>query len=369
MVNAANAMGLKEIGITDHGYYHLFRTSKEKLYRAREIVDEINAYSNVKVLLGVEANIISEDGSLDIDSETISMLDILIVGYHRMIKTDFAGFFGGQREANSAERATNAFINAISKYPVTIVSHPNFPLKLDLYKLGCACRDAGVMVELNNRHPNFTKRQISDLVASECMFCVSSDAHSRSEVGKADRIFDLIKRYEIPSDLVSNVEFEYDEMSDLDRELTEDYRYYEEEEQKREREAREQAIRSEHEFDGTLSAETESALEEITKSKHTKERSNAEASNRRVRYFSESAKQLIEQAEQILKNRDVEPYGDESEAEPAAEPSEKSSEPGEPNEPSTEPSEPSAEPVAQAGAGGSESGAGETETGSSEGRN
>lgn len=315
MVNAANAMGLKEIGITDHGYYHLFRTSKEKLYRAREIVDEINNYSNVKVLLGVEANIISEDGTIDIDSETISMLDILIVGYHRMIKTDFAGFLGGQNASNSVERATNAFINAIEKYPVTIVSHPNFPLKLDLYKLGCACRDAGVMVELNNRHPSFTKRQITDLIASECMFCVSSDAHSRSEVGRADKIFELIKKYDIPSDLVSNVEFEYSEMSELDRELNEDYRYYREEEEKREREERERQIRSEHEFDGTLSAETESALEEITKSKHTKERSSVEASNRRVRYYSDSVNQLIRQAEEILKNRDVEAYGDEPEKE------------------------------------------------------
>ena len=35
MAIEANEVGLVEIGVTDHGYQHLFRTSKEKLKEAR----------------------------------------------------------------------------------------------------------------------------------------------------------------------------------------------------------------------------------------------------------------------------------------------------------------------------------------------
>ena len=43
MAIAANEMGLVEIAITDHGYSHFFRTSKQKLKQARAIVDDINS--------------------------------------------------------------------------------------------------------------------------------------------------------------------------------------------------------------------------------------------------------------------------------------------------------------------------------------
>ena len=133
MVNAANAIGLQEIAITDHGYNHICGTTKANIDKARKIVDEINQWSTTKVLLGYEADIISEDGTLDIDSETITKLDILLAGYHRMIKTDFASFFGKQEQTEQAiERATNAYINALEKYPITMVTHLNSILKTDL---------------------------------------------------------------------------------------------------------------------------------------------------------------------------------------------------------------------------------------------
>ena len=102
MAIAANEIGLVEIGITDHGYSHFFKTSKQKLKQARKIVDEINSWSKTKVLLGIEADIIKEDGTIDIDNETLSMLDILIVGYHRLIFTDFAGLFGNTKKTEQA---------------------------------------------------------------------------------------------------------------------------------------------------------------------------------------------------------------------------------------------------------------------------
>ena len=178
MAIAANEIGLVEIGITDHGYKHFFRTTKNKLKEARKIINEINEWSKTKVLLGIEADIMDEDGTLDIDNETLSMLDILIVSYHRMTNTNFAGYFGGVKKTPEAkQKCTNAFINAIRKYPVTIVAHLDSILETDMYEIGKVCAERGTMVEINNRHTNWTREQMEDLVASGCMFVISSDAH------------------------------------------------------------------------------------------------------------------------------------------------------------------------------------------------
>ena len=88
--------------------------TKEKIKKARELIDDINEWSKTKVLLGIEADIISDDGTLDVDNETLAMLDILIISYHRMTFTNFANYFGFAKKTKEAkQRCTNAFINAI----------------------------------------------------------------------------------------------------------------------------------------------------------------------------------------------------------------------------------------------------------------
>lgn len=268
MAISANAMGLSEIGITDHGFKHLFRTNKAKLKKARAEIDEINTWSKTKVLLGIEADIISEDGKLDVDNETLAMLDILVIGYHRMIKTNFAGYFGNVSNTEEArKRCTRAFINAINSYPVTIVSHLDSVLKTDLYEIGCACRDNNVLVEINNRHNKWTKEQVDALVDSGCLFVVSSDAHRREDVGKVDNAFDIIKKYEIPTEYIINVEFAQDEKSEDHREADYYYSIYQQKKAEREEKIVENEIKKKTEFTESLSDEMEKALREIAEEK------------------------------------------------------------------------------------------------------
>lgn len=259
----ANELGLKEIAITDHGFSHMCRTSYEKMKHAREKINEINEKSTVRVLLGIEADIISEDGTIDVDERTLDLLDILIVGYHKMIKTDFAGYFGGQSKKQEAiDKCTNAFVNAINKYPVTIVSHLDSILKTDLYKIGVACEEKGVLVEINNRHLTWGEDQINDLLASGCSFVVSSDAHKGSEIGKVDRAFKFIKDNNIPTELISNVEFEDGEKSNFAREFDADLEFFENA-RKRNEQKRREFERKQQESRPRLSNEMEDKLMEI----------------------------------------------------------------------------------------------------------
>ena len=316
MAIEANEIGLVEIGITDHGYSHFFRTSKAKLKEARKIVDEINGWSKTKVLLGIEADIISEDGQLDIDNETLSMLDILIIGYHKMTFTDFANFFGKTKNTEEAKRkCTNAFVNAINRYPVTIVAHLDSILHTDLYEIGKACSERGTMVEINNRHTKWTEKQVDDLLASECSFVVSSDAHRRESVGEVSRAFDLIRKYNIPSDRIANVKFEESEMSEEDRNYSA-YRSVYESLAKQKREKEEEIEKKEEtEITGKLSDEMEKALRDIAAEKgmEYKGYKPETVSEGYMKNVSEDDLRLIKEAEDYIRNYKLESIQKENE--------------------------------------------------------
>lgn len=327
MVLQANEMGLKEIAITDHGFKHWCRTSKQKLAHARKTIDEINTWSKTKVLLGIEADIISEDGTLDIDNETIEFLDILVIGYHRLISTDFANYFGVAPKTEDAKRkCTNAYLNAIEKYPVTIVAHLDSILSTDLYEIGVACANKGVMVEINNRHTKWNEDQINDLIASDCMFVLSSDAHDRYSVGKVDKCFDLIRKYQIPTENIANVEFDEDEMSEEHKEFSLYYEIYKDklnEMNKRTEEKRKEVQGLKQE--ATLSNEMEEALTKIAKEKgirydsrvanvHTESDGGSEVEINMLELMAGyDSEELIKQANEFLKNNSMQEFDTQNE--------------------------------------------------------
>ena len=316
MAIEANEKGLVEIGITDHGYNHFFRTNKNKLKEARRIVDDINQWSKTKVLLGLEADIIREDGSLDVDNETLSMLDILIVSYHRMTFTDFANFFGFTKKTEEAKRkCTNAFINAIKKYPVTIVAHLDSILTTDLYEVGRVCRDRGTLVEINNRHTKWNEKQIQDLIDSGCMFVVSSDAHSREKVAEVDKSFDIIRKYNIPSERIVNVEFSEEEKSEDDRRLSVYTSIYEQIEKIKKDKEKIIEQKSRTEITGKLSSEMEDALKTIAQEKGLNyENSQSEVFEEGfVRDLSLQDQDLINEAEEYINSQKIEEMLNESE--------------------------------------------------------
>ncbi len=310
MAIEANEIGLVEIAITDHGYSHFFKTTKAKLKQARKTIDEINSWSKTKVLLGVEADIINEKGDIDIDNETLSMLDVLIVGYHKMIFTDFAGFFGNTKKTEEAKRkCTNAFVNAIKRYPVTIVSHLDSVLTTDLYEIGKVCRERGTMVEINNRHTKWNDKQMADLIDSGCMFVVSSDAHKREMVGEVDKAFEYIRKYNIPSERVVNVEFEEDEKSEQDRTFSAYRSVYEQvaKQRKAKQEALETKLKTE--ITGNLSDEMENALRNIAREKglHYEQQKKATVSDTFMKesFNDGDMDDLIAKAEEYIRNEEI----------------------------------------------------------------
>ncbi len=49
----------------------------------RREIDELNReYSDIKILLGIEANIMDYSGNIDVDEDILEIIDILLLGFH-----------------------------------------------------------------------------------------------------------------------------------------------------------------------------------------------------------------------------------------------------------------------------------------------
>ena len=88
LVRVAYEKNLRQIAITDHGfnqkYYGVRRQDIPQV--KQEIADAQERYP-VDVLLGVEANIVSSQGDIDIVPEDYENLDIVSCGFHRLVRS------------------------------------------------------------------------------------------------------------------------------------------------------------------------------------------------------------------------------------------------------------------------------------------
>ena len=71
-VTAAKKLGLKQIGITDHGFNHfLFGLKRGNLVDLRGEIDEAEKLTGLKVFMGMESNLISVDGDTDMKEKDL----------------------------------------------------------------------------------------------------------------------------------------------------------------------------------------------------------------------------------------------------------------------------------------------------------
>jgi len=139
-VAQAKRIGLDAIAITDHGpampggphYYHFSNM--------RMIPREIDG---IKILRGIEANIINEKGEIDLTEQEIKWgeLDIIMVAMHPRV-----GY-----ENQGEEKNTEVLIKAMKNPYVNVVAHPGnpkYPIKVK--EMVAAAKEKGVLIEVNN---------------------------------------------------------------------------------------------------------------------------------------------------------------------------------------------------------------------------
>lgn len=210
--------GLKQIAITDHGFNHeFFGIRRKNIPSLQEDILNAKEITGVDILLGVEANIISLDGDVDVKEEDYEFLDILLMGYHKMVHTNSMkdkfllcwtnnlgkNFRPSKERIN---RNTTAFLKALDKYPIDVITHLNYGFQTDTVAVAKMAKQKGVFVELNGKRINFTEEEIEIMISEGVKFIVNSDAHTPERVGEVNNGMNLIYKYDIPLSQVANID-------------------------------------------------------------------------------------------------------------------------------------------------------------------
>lgn len=214
-VKQAENLGLKEIAITEHSYKGFNHIRKGDLEKIKSDIDSIKGKYNVKILLGIEANLMSRNGDIDISDEELEKLDVVILGYHKAskysikewLKFGLPNMFRRKPTKKQIETNTNAYLKAMEKHRVSILAHLGYAgCAVDCVKLAKECVKRNIYIELNGKRINFTREDIEAMVATGVKFIINSDAHGVTAVGKNHRAFNLIEKYKIPHTQIVNLD-------------------------------------------------------------------------------------------------------------------------------------------------------------------
>jgi putative hydrolase len=234
-VEAAARAGLTEVGICDHGPALLFigLRSEDRLAEMRRQVEEAQArHPSIRVLLGLEANVVSPEGDLDVSDAALAALDILLVGLHPQIRPSrwqgawplvwnnalawvagrlavggraAAGEGWGARMIAEARRInTRALVRAVERYPVLAVTHAGLKMDVDMEELARACARRGTAIEINSLHGYPREADLEVALRCGARFIISSDAHDPGRVGYLRAGLERARRAGIPPHLVLN---------------------------------------------------------------------------------------------------------------------------------------------------------------------
>ena len=210
--------GLKQIAIADHGFNHqFFGVRRKDLPQIREEILNAKEVTGVDILLGVEANLISLSGEVDLREEDYENLDIILMGHHKLVKTPtfkdstqllLANMVGSpyRPSAERVSRNTTAFLKALDKYPIDVITHLNYGCPTDTLAVARLAKQKGVFVELNGKRINFSDEELLTMAEEGVKFIINSDAHSPDRVGECNNAINLIYRLDIPESLIVNLD-------------------------------------------------------------------------------------------------------------------------------------------------------------------
>lgn len=200
-IEAAKEAGLVLLGLSEHGPAmpggpHEFFFSNYKCIPRQ--------HGNLRLLCGIEANIVDHEGGLDLPERLLQKMDYVIASMHVPCVTP------GSREEN-----TRASIRAMQNPYVKILGHPDdarYPL--DYEELVRAAKEEQVLLEINNSslHPQSARkggRENITALLSCCMryqvpVLMGTDSHICYTIGKFDAALTLLSEVGFPEELVWN---------------------------------------------------------------------------------------------------------------------------------------------------------------------
>lgn len=199
IARAAADKGLAMIAITDHGPAmpggpHAYHFSNQKALP--------NELFGVRVLKGIEANVMDRDGRLDLDEKRLGKLDIVLAGLHTLCAP-----YG------SVAQNTQMMINAMRNRWVDIIVHPGNPeYPVDEEAIVRAAVEHDVAIEINNSSLSGARQgsrpHCSNIACLARNFgaklVVGSDSHFAYSVGDFGQAEKLVTENDISPEQILN---------------------------------------------------------------------------------------------------------------------------------------------------------------------
>ncbi|MGN0299531.1 MAG: phosphatase [Lachnospiraceae bacterium] len=206
MIRMAKEKGLEAIAITEHapampGSCHIYYFNNYRALNREEMKERFG----IEVLLGVELNILDEEGNLDLPEETIAEMDVVIASIHPPCYT-------GRREP---EYVSKAYENILKNPLVDIVGHPDDGRFLpDYHILVPTAKKYGKLLEVNcsSIRPNAYRKGAWEHYREMLRLCmeyeqpviINTDAHYDDEIGRFELALQLMEELKFPERLVAN---------------------------------------------------------------------------------------------------------------------------------------------------------------------
>ncbi|MDR3560182.1 MAG: phosphatase [Negativicutes bacterium] len=187
------------IALTDHGPS---MPGAPHAYHFSNLVAIPERIYGVRVLRGIEANVIDRQGTLDLDEARLAKLDIVLAGLHTICAP-----YGSMTEN------TEMMVNALKNPWVDVLVHPGNPeYPVDEAAIVQAAAEYGVAIEINNSSLTVSRQgslphcdNIACLAkAHGCKILVGSDSHFALTVGDFGAAAELLEKNGILPEQVLN---------------------------------------------------------------------------------------------------------------------------------------------------------------------
>ncbi|MBZ6007198.1 MULTISPECIES: phosphatase [Paraclostridium] len=205
-IDEAKLKGLKYVGVSDHAPNMPGSTHPFYFGNLGVIKEEING---VKVLKGIEANIMDFDGNIDIPSDVVGKLDYVIASFHPPCINP-----------GNIHENTKAILNVMENKEVKIIGHlddSRYPV--DYEKVVIKAKETNTLLEINNSSLRTNSFRVGAIENAKVLLnlckkhdvkvILGSDAHIYYQVGNFENCTKILEEVNFPGNLVVNFNEEY----------------------------------------------------------------------------------------------------------------------------------------------------------------
>ncbi|WGX76646.1 phosphatase [Paraclostridium bifermentans] len=205
-IDEAKLKGLKYVGVSDHAPNMPGSTHPFYFGNLGVIKEEING---VKVLKGIEANIMDFDGNIDIPKDVIGKLDYVIASFHPPCINP-----------GNIHENTKAILNVMENEEVKIIGHLDDSRYLvDYEKVVLKAKETNTLLEINNSSLRTNSFRVGAIANAKVLLnlckkhdvkvLLGSDAHIYYQVGNFENCIKILEEVNFPGNLVVNFNEEY----------------------------------------------------------------------------------------------------------------------------------------------------------------